>query len=164
MGAINFFSEEIEFVLKRKRLQRAWLEQCIRLEKKQLVAVSFLFCSDSYLLGINKKYLKHDTLTDTVSFNYSEEAKKIEGDIYISVERVLENSAKFSDSFEEEISRVMIHGVLHLCGYNDKPLKQRVAMKKKEDRYLTLQKTMFHVKPKNVRAIVPRGTIKKKYV
>jgi probable rRNA maturation factor len=161
MEEVRFFSEGLDFTLKGKRLKQAWIKECIRLEKKRVAGLSFIFCSDSYLLEINKKYLKHNTLTDTVSFNYALGAKVVEGDVYISVERVLDNSVKYSVTFNEEISRVMIHGTLHLCGYSDKPAEEKVIMTKKENRYLTLQKSMFHVKPKAVRKTVPRGTIKK---
>ena len=95
--------------------------------------ICFIFCDDNYLLIINKQYLHHDTLTDVITFDYSEE-QKVSGDIFISVDRVAVNALKYGVSFQEELLRVMAHGILHLCGYKDKTEKEKLYMRKKEDR------------------------------
>ena len=97
--------------------------------------IQFVFCSDVYLLELNQQYLHHDTLTDIITFDYRE-GKKISGDIFISIDRVRENAGKFNVLFKEELHRVMIHGILHLCGYKDKDKKSKMLMTEKEDFYL----------------------------
>jgi rRNA maturation RNase YbeY len=99
--------------------------------------LSFVFCSDAYLLEINKQYLNHDTFTDIVTFDSSEDEDVIAGDIFISVERIRENASKFSVSEKDELNRVIIHGVLHLCGYYDKKKEDKALMTEKEDYYLS---------------------------
>jgi rRNA maturation RNase YbeY len=118
---------------------RAWIFETIKAEQKQLGELNYIFCSDEYLLKINKEYLNHDTLTDIITFDNSEEALTIEGDIFISIERVQENAQELKVSFEEELARVMIHGVLHLVGYKDKTLEDSQKMRAKEDHYLSLR-------------------------
>ena len=141
MNRIAFFTEDLKFSLAQKRKTKLWIKYCIKKEKKQINSIGYIFCSDDYLLTINKKFLKHSTLTDTITFNYSSNDRQIEGEVFISVERVRENANKFSVGFEEEINRVMIHGALHLCGYNDKKDSEKSIMKRKEDKYVKL----FHV-------------------
>ncbi len=97
--------------------------------------INVIFCDDSFLLEMNIKYLNHDTLTDIITFDYNE-GSAISGDIFISIERVRENAGIFSKSFAEELHRVIIHGVLHLCGYKDKSRKDQVVMRMKEETYL----------------------------
>ena len=97
--------------------------------------INYVFCTDNYLLDINLKYLNHNTLTDIITFNFCEN-KKISGDILISLDRIKENSSIFEQPFNKELYRVMIHGVLHLIGYNDKTSKEKERMRKKEDYYL----------------------------
>jgi probable rRNA maturation factor len=101
--------------------------------------VNFIFCSDEYLHSINVQYLNHTTYTDIVTFDSSETKGLIEGDIFISVERIQENASKFNTSFDEELHRVIIHGVLHLIGYSDKGSTKKAQMKRKEDTYLSLR-------------------------
>ncbi|MCL4149910.1 UNVERIFIED_CONTAM: hypothetical protein GTU68_002445 [Idotea baltica] len=115
----------------------AWITKTIEAEGFREDILNYVFCDDEYLLKINVKHLKHNTLTDIITFNYSV-GKLIASDIFISVDRVIENAEKFSVSFTEELHRVMIHGILHLCGYDDKGEKEKMLMRKKEDYYLSL--------------------------
>ncbi|HYK75598.1 MAG TPA: rRNA maturation RNase YbeY [Daejeonella sp.] len=133
---VNFFSEDIPFTLKQKTVLKNWILQTIQAEGFQLTELNFIFCSDNYLLEINQQYLKHDTYTDIVTFDNSEEAKKILGDIFISVERTRENARAFKVSPSDELHRVIIHGVLHLLGYKDKTKAEKALMSQKEDEYL----------------------------
>ncbi|MCX6250304.1 MAG: rRNA maturation RNase YbeY [Bacteroidetes bacterium] len=133
---ILFFAENIEFTLKNKTQVRLWVEETVLKEGKRIKAINFIFCNDEYLNEINCKYLKHKKLTDVVTFNFSEEPKKIAGEIYISIERVVENALKFETEFINELHRVMIHGILHLIGYTDKTGKEKKLMRTKEDFYL----------------------------
>jgi rRNA maturation RNase YbeY len=107
------------------------------LEEKRVGDISFIFCSDEYLLSVNRKYLNHDYYTDIITFD-DVEGNVINGDIIISVDRVKENSIEFQTSFENEIHRIIIHGVLHLLGYKDKVKKDKILMTQKEDLYLKL--------------------------
>jgi len=115
-----------------------WIEKAIINEALKLGDINYIFCHDAYLLEINIKYLKHNTLTDIISFD-STMGKLISGDIFISVERVKENAALYDVSFKDELHRVMIHGVLHYCGYNDKSKEDKTQMRAKEDYYLSLR-------------------------
>jgi rRNA maturation RNase YbeY len=136
--AIHFFSENIPFVLKGKAMVRAWIQDCIAREDKVAGIINFIFCDDKYLLPINQSYLHHDTLTDTITFDYSELENKIQGDVYISIERARDNARQFNVSPAREIQRLIIHGVLHLCGYDDKSPDGKRLMSEKEDYYLSL--------------------------
>src|SRR5688500_8634876 len=138
MAAIHFFAQDIDFKLSSQRKTKTWITEVVKREKKALSALSYIFCSDQYLLSINKEYLNHKTLTDIITFDNSEGGGQIEGDIFISVERVKENARKFERPFVEELRRVMIHGVLHLLGYSDKTAAQKSRMRGKEDAYLSL--------------------------
>lgn len=117
-----------------------WLSQVIGSEGKKEGEVTYIFCDDDYLLEINKQYLDHDTLTDIISFDYTM-GNEISGDIFISVERVRDNAVDFNVSFEEELRRVMAHGVLHYCGYKDKTEADEKMMRNKEEEKIA----MFHV-------------------
>jgi len=132
---INFYSEDIEFSLPTPSLTYDWICNTIETESKQLRHLNFIFCSDAYLHKINLEYLDHDTFTDVITFPYSE-GNIIEGDIFISIERIRENAEKFKVEFENELHRVIIHGVLHLLGYFDKTLEDQALMTKKENDYL----------------------------
>lgn len=134
---IHFFSEDTSFVLKRKTWLRQWIIQSILSEGfSQLGQLNFIFCSDSYLLQINQDYLDHDTYTDIITFDQSEKENEIAGDIYISIERVWDNATQFKVDSMDELHRVMIHGVLHLCGYTDKTKADKKEMTEKENFYL----------------------------
>jgi len=133
---ISFQSEpKLDFSLKNKRKIKEWIEQVCKKEKKEIAKVTYFFCTDKYLLNLNSKFLKHDTLTDIITFDYGDKENK-EGEIFISVERVKENALNFNESFERELNRVIIHGVLHLCGYKDKTEKDKKKMRVVEDIYL----------------------------
>lgn len=135
MSSIHFFVEDINFVLKNKRKIQKVLAILSEKEGKELGEISYIFCSDNYLLKINKKYLNADYFTDIITFDYCV-GNKISGDIYISIERVKENSKIFSQSFFNEALRVILHGALHLCGYKDKKPKEEKIMREKENFYL----------------------------
>lgn len=133
MAKINFFVENINFKLKKKLILKKWILQVSKNEHFIIENLNYIFCSDSYLLEINKTYLKHDDFTDIITFDSSEIKHIISGDIYISLERVVENSAKLNIMFEQELYRVMIHGLLHLCGYTDKNPLDKLKMTEMED-------------------------------
>ena len=132
---IQFCTEDITFSLKEKLKHKAWLNEVAKQEGKKILELTYVFCSDEYLLQINQEYLNHDTLTDIVTFDNSEDPKKIEGDIFISIERVRENGDKLGTS-ETELERVMVHGLLHLLGYKDKKKEDKALMTEKEDFYI----------------------------
>ena len=135
-AAIHFFTEEISFTLKHKTIIRNWLRDTITAEGYKLEELNFIFCSDEYLLGINQQYLDHDTYTDVITFDNSEVAKTIVGDIFISIDRIRENATAYKHDFLDELCRVMVHGTLHLLGYPDKGKAAKKIMTKKEDFYL----------------------------
>ncbi len=130
--AISFQNQSIEFKLSEKIKIKGWIKTIIASEKKEMGNLNFVFTSDEEILKTNVQYLKHNTYTDIITFDYCE-GKKINGDIIISVERVKENADKFKTDFETEIKRVIIHGVLHLCGYKDKSEKDAKIMRGKEN-------------------------------
>jgi rRNA maturation RNase YbeY len=132
---IHFCTEDITFSLKEKLKHKAWLNEVAKQEGKRILELSYVFCSDDYLLQINQEYLNHDTLTDIVTFDNSEDPKKIEGDIFISIERVKENGSALGTS-STELERVMVHGLLHLLGYKDKKKEDKALMTEKEDFYI----------------------------
>lgn len=136
MASINFFSEEIAFKVKQSRKLKRWLSAAIVKEKYTVKSLNYIFCSDEFLVVRNIQYLGHHTLTDIITFDLSEEKGTLDGEIYISIERVKENALSFSKSFEDELHRVLIHGVLHLVGYRDKKPKDKAEMRKREDYYL----------------------------
>lgn len=134
---IHFFTEDISFSLKQKGLIRKWIKQTIKDESHKLAELNFIFCSDPYLLSINQQYLNHDTYTDIITFDNSDEEGLIIGDIFISIDRINENAASFKTNPEDELHRVMIHGTLHLLGYPDKGKEAKAIMTQKEDFYLS---------------------------
>ena len=136
MPAITFFEEDIAYKLKHKSQVRRWITETIQAEGYRLKELNFIFCSDSYLLQINQQYLNHDTYTDIITFDNSATEKSIVGDIFISIERIRENAAKFSVTETDELHRVIIHGALHLLGYGDKKPADKKRMTEKEDFYL----------------------------
>ncbi len=131
------FNSITKFDLKHKRKIRQWIFNTLAMEKKKTGFISFNFCSDTYLLKINQKYLKHDYYTDIITFDLVD-GKIISGDIYVSIDRVKDNATSSGNTFQNELNRVMIHGILHLCGYNDKSKGDKILMRKKEDYYLSL--------------------------
>lgn len=139
MAGVDFFNQDITFKLPRPRKTKQWIREVASREGRQLVQLNYIFCSDEYLLSINRQYLKHNTLTDIITFDNSEGGGVIEGDIFISIERVKANATELKTTFNEELHRVLIHGVLHLSGYSDKSASDKSLMRKKEDAYLSLR-------------------------
>ncbi len=139
-SAITFQSEEINFTLKEKTRHKAWLTKLAAKEKHSIAELNYIFCSDEYLLKINLEYLNHNTYTDIITFDNSEDKKNkiIEGDIFISIDRVKENASKFETNPDDELHRVMAHGLLHLMGYKDKAPKDTVLMRAKEEESIAL--------------------------
>jgi len=134
------FNYENDFELSNEEQLSNWISRVIASEEKKEGEINYIFCDDDYLLNLNEQYLNHDTLTDIISFDYSV-GNEIHGDIFISIERVIDNAADFKVSFEEELKRVMVHGVLHYCGYKDKTEEDVALMRSKEDEKIK----MFHV-------------------
>lgn len=136
MPAINFFEEDTTFKPKQKAQLRQWIRDTVIAEGFKLKELNYIFCSDAYLLQINQQYLDHDTFTDIVIFDNSEVEGDIIGDIFISIDRIRENGAKFKTGETDELHRVIIHGALHLLGYTDKSVVTKQKMTQKEDEYL----------------------------
>ena len=135
---IQFFSEDTDFEVRDPLVCRNWLHEAARNEGAEISFLNYVFCNDEYLLEINKQYLDHHDFTDIITFPYAEEENTIEGDIFISIDRVRENAEMYIVSFEHELHRVMIHGLLHLLGYDDKEVADKERMTGKEDHYLGL--------------------------
>jgi metalloprotein, YbeY/UPF0054 family len=139
---INYTEADIKYRCKDKRKITTWIKRVINKFPGKIGGnIVIVFCSDEYLLEVNKKFLSHDYYTDVITFDYTEvtvEGVVISGDILISIERVKENTKEYKTIFEDELHRVIIHGVLHLLGYKDKSIKERAEMKKQEDEALTL--------------------------
>lgn len=129
------FNYETDFALNNEDALSKWIVDCIKKEGHSLEEINYIFCDDEYLYKLNVEFLNHDTLTDIISFDYSV-GKIIQGDIFISVERVEENAIDFKVPFVEELHRVIIHGVLHYCGYKDKTPEDAFLMREKENFYL----------------------------
>ena len=140
-GMITYFSEDVKFVLKGKLLNNRWLKMVVESEVKRLGDLSIIFCSDPYILDINQRYLQHDYFTDIITFDYCE-GKVLSGDLFISIDTVRENAAEYGASFEEELNRVMVHGLLHLIGYDDHTPAEQQEMRGKEDYYLSIRKIL----------------------
>lgn len=134
---IQFHSENIDFNLVDKQRIRNWLTDVISMKGFKTGSINYIFCNDTHLLDLNERFLKHDTLTDIITFDYSNQSI-VSGDIYISIDRVRENAPLFQKTFEEELNRVIVHGVLHLCGLKDKTAKQSEEMRLAEDESLAL--------------------------
>ena len=134
---INYQSQDIKFVLKEKRKISRWINDVIKSHQKKLGNVSYIFCSNEYILELNQKYLNHNYFTDIITFDYCSD-NKVEGDIFISVDTVLDNSHRFKTNFNDELLRVIIHGVLHLVGFSDKTAKQQKQMRVLEDEALSI--------------------------
>jgi len=136
--SVHFYFEEVYFTLKGRKKLKSFINSLIVREKRNLNNLNYIFCNDRTLLEINRKYLSHNFYTDVVSFDLSSSRKEILADIYISIDRIKENSKSLKLSIKEELHRVMFHGLLHLCGYNDKTEIQKKLIRKKEDFYLNL--------------------------
>lgn len=137
--AIQFFVEEVDFKLSKQKVVTTWLEEVAIFHGCVVQEVNYIFVSDSYLLNLNKGFLKHDTLTDIITFPHSEEPSKVlSADIYISIDRVRENAEAFGVTFLNELHRVMVHGLLHLAGFKDKGAKAKKEMRAAEDAALSV--------------------------
>ena len=134
------FNYETDFNLENEEAVTSWLGKVITSENKKEGEINYIFCDDEYLHKINVEYLNHDTLTDIISFDYSV-GNELHGDVFVSVERVKDNAADFNVSLEEELKRVLVHGILHYCGYKDKGESEELLMRVKEDEKIA----MFHV-------------------
>jgi probable rRNA maturation factor len=137
--SILFFFEDVSFSFQKRALTRTWLERVAKKEHKKITALNYVFCSDEYLLSMNKTHLQHDTYTDIITFGYSAKGSpEITGDIFISIDRVKENAKTYQTTFQKERQRVMAHGLLHLCGYKDKSSSEKKTMREKEELALAL--------------------------
>jgi rRNA maturation RNase YbeY len=136
VSKIEFFSEDIKPLKLQKTQIKRHIKQLIIRELKKQGDISIIFCSDNYLLDINNEYLKHNYFTDIITFNYVE-GNTISGDLFISIDRVKENSIKFKTGWKKELYRVIFHGLLHLVGYNDKTPEEIKIIREKEDMYLS---------------------------
>lgn len=145
--AIHFYTEDTTFKLRNSHSIKNWLKTVVSAENYRLNSLTYIFCSDNYLLGINQTYLNHDEYTDVVTFDESEDSTCIEGEIYISVDRVAENAQLLNQAFEHELHRVMVHGLLHLLGYDDLSDETEAQMRLEEDKRLALYEQMIHSKP-----------------
>ncbi len=139
---IRYFSEDISFNLANKRSNNKWIRTLVESENKKLGDLNYIFCSDEYLLDVNKNFLRHDYYTDIITFDYCEK-NTVSGDLFISIDSVRDNAEHFGVSFENELSRVMAHGVLHLVGYDDHCDEDILEMRAKEDFYINLRKSLF---------------------
>ena len=144
MPTINFFTEDIKFSLTNKTALRKWLAASAKKEGFKIDQLNYIFSSDKFLHKLNEEFLHHDNYTDIITFDLSNSPKKvgqstITGEIFISVERIKENAKLFKTTFQDELHRVIIHGVLHLCGYKDKTKRGKAKMREKEDYYLSLR-------------------------
>ena len=138
--SIHFFQEDIIYQLRQRTEIRSWLKSIAKKEKYSILELNYIFCSDEYLLQINKDFFNHDYYTDIITFDNSEVKGKIESDIFISIDRVRENAKQQKTSLKDELHRVLAHGMLHLTGYKDKTIEENKMMRKKEDTALALRK------------------------
>lgn len=137
---VEFFYEDTDFVLDEQAELVKWISQIIKAHQFRLENLTYIFCSDAYLHQINVEYLNHDDYTDIITFDNSDTSDVVEGDIFISVDRVRENADQLGITFRDELHRVIVHGVLHLLGHGDKDLLSRTAMRHKEDSCLSLRR------------------------
>ena len=138
---ISYINQDISFNLPGKRLNNLWLKEVVKHEGKVLGSVSIVFCSDEYILKTNRQYLGHDYYTDIITFDYCE-GNLISGDLIISVDSVRSNSQEFNSGFDNELDRVMVHGVLHLIGYDDHTPEDVAVMRAKEDKYIAVKREL----------------------
>ena len=136
--AIHFFSEEIPFALEEKLNRKRWLKKIATNSGFKIKELNYIFCSDEYLYQMNRDYLKHDTYTDIITFDNSEKKDDIEGDIFVSIDRVRENAKTHAQEVETEMNRVLAHGLLHLMGYKDKTKEEAALMRLKEEESIKL--------------------------
>lgn len=135
---VRYYCEDIKFLFKNKLANNRWLKMVAGSEIKTLGDISIIFCSDNYILDVNIRYLHHDYFTDVITFDYCE-GNKLSGDLFISIDSVRENAIEFGTDFDEELHRVIVHGLLHLIGYDDHTPEDQKVMRAKEDYYLSLR-------------------------
>ena len=138
---ITFQAQDVNFVLPKKQIIRNWITAVAGNEAFKTGPINFIFCSDAHLLEINKQYLNHDYFTDIITFDYTE-GKRLAGDIFISLDRVADNATEYKAQFDDELHRVIIHGILHLMGYKDKSAADEKQMRQKENGALSLLKSL----------------------
>ena len=138
---VRYFTEDISFNFKGRALNNHWLKTVAESEIRRLGDINVIFCSDHYILDVNMKYLQHDYFTDIITFDYCE-GDRLSGDLFISIDSVRENAIEYGTEFEEELHRVIVHGVLHLIGYDDHSKEEIAQMRAKEDYYLSLRKSL----------------------
>lgn len=138
---VRYFNEDISFEFKQKRLTSAWLGMVAASEIKKLADINIIFCSDNYILDVNMKYLQHDYFTDIITFDYCE-GDRLSGDLFISIDSVRENASFYGTEFKDELNRVIVHGILHLFGYDDHTEEEIKTMRSKEDYYLEMRKKL----------------------
>lgn len=138
---ILYYYEDVDFVFKNKTLNNRWLRLVAESEIKRIGDISIIFCSDNYILDINQRYLQHDYFTDIITFDYCE-GDKLSGDLFISIDSVKENAMEYGSEFSDELNRVIVHGILHLIGYDDHTEEDIAMMRKKENNYLSLRELL----------------------
>jgi rRNA maturation RNase YbeY len=138
---IRYFQEDIRFELKQKMLNNRWLKMVAGSEMRRLGAINIIFCSDNYILDVNMKYLQHDYFTDIITFDYCEK-DVLSGDLFISIDSVRENARFYGTEFADELNRVMVHGLLHLIGYDDHSEADIAVMRQKENYYLEMRASL----------------------
>lgn len=139
---VSYYTQDTNFNFKGRLLNNRWLKMVAESELKRLGDISIIFCSDNYILDVNMKYLQHDYFTDIITFDYCE-GDRLSGDLFISVDSVRENASFYGTEFENELNRVIVHGLLHLIGYDDHTEEDQKTMRAKENYYLQLRKTLL---------------------
>ena len=140
---VSYFLQDIDFVFKHKRLNNSWLKLVAESEIKKLGNINIIFCSDNYILDVNVKYLGHDYFTDIITFDYCEK-DILSGDLFISIDTVRDNAEFYKTEFNDELNRVIVHGLLHLIGYDDHTPEEQKIMRDKENYYLELRNYIDH--------------------
>lgn len=138
---ISYYTQDTDFVFKGKQFNNKWLRMVAESEIKRIGDISIIFCSDNYILEVNMKYLQHDYFTDIITFDYCE-GDRLSGDLFISIDSVRENAKLYKTEFNEELNRVMVHGILHLIGYDDHTQKDQKLMRTKENYYLSFREAL----------------------
>lgn len=138
---VTYHFEDTDFIFKGKAKNNKWLRLAAESEIRVLGDINIIFCSDNYILDINQKFLQHDYFTDIITFDYCE-GERLNGDLFISVDSVRENAIEYGEEFDRELARVMVHGILHLIGYDDHTAKDQKVMRSKEDYYLSLRELL----------------------
>ena len=138
---ISYYFEDTDFIFRAKTLTSRWLKLVAESEIRRIGDISIIFCSDNYILDVNQKYLQHDYFTDIITFDYCE-GERLSGDLFISVDSVYENSLEYGTDFNEELNRVIVHGLLHLIGYDDHNDADISQMRAKENYYLSLRELL----------------------